>query len=175
MFVNLRLEFEAQKQPLQKKAKADIGEEYFQHTSEILFIHLKYEDLYKGIGRNINNIKVIQTKTINWHILIKYLKQSIAVECKVRLIFLIDFVCIINRLNSFGKIFSTVHFSTVAQSCPTLCDPMDCSPPGIPVHHQVPKLAQTHVHRVSDAIQPPHSLLSPSPPAFNLSQHQVLF
>ena len=65
--------------------------------------------------------------------------------------------------------------SSVAQSCPTLCDPMDCSTPGLPVHHQLLKLAQTHVHRVSDAIQPSHPLLSSSPPAFNLSQHQGFF
>ncbi|MEQ4767778.1 hypothetical protein ABN071_21555, partial [Providencia rettgeri] len=63
----------------------------------------------------------------------------------------------------------------VAQSCLTLCNPMDCSTPGFPVHHQLPELAQTHVHRVSDAIQPSHPLLSPSPPTFNLSQHQGLF
>ena len=69
--------------------------------------------------------------------------------------------------------FSSV--SSVAQSCPTLCDPMDCSMPGLPVHHQLPELAQTYVHQVSDAIQPSHPQLSPSPPAFNLSQHQGLF
>ena len=62
-----------------------------------------------------------------------------------------------------------------AQLCPTLCDPMDCSTSGFPVQHQLPKLAQTHVHRVRDAIQPSHPLLSPSPPALNLSQHQGLF
>ena len=56
-----------------------------------------------------------------------------------------------------------------------LCDPMDCSTPDFPVHHQLPNLAQTHVHQVSDAIEPSHPLLSPSPPAFNLSQHQGLF
>ena len=56
-------------------------------------------------------------------------------------------------------------FSSVAQSCPTLCDPVDCSMPGLPVHHQLPEFTQTHVHRVSDAIQPSHPLLSPSPPA----------
>ena len=69
----------------------------------------------------------------------------------------------------------SVQFSLVSQSCLTLCDPMDCSMPGLPVHHQLPELAQTHVHRVSDTIQPSHPLLSPSPPAFNLSQHQGLF
>ena len=69
----------------------------------------------------------------------------------------------------------TFWFSSIAQSCPTLCDPMDCSTPGLPVHHQLRELAQTHVHWVSDAIQPSHPLLSPSPPAFSLSQHQGLF
>ena len=59
-----------------------------------------------------------------------------------------------------------------AQSCLTLCDPMDCSTPGLPVHHQLSELAQTHVHQVTDAIQPSHPLSSPSPPAFNLCQHQ---
>ena len=66
-------------------------------------------------------------------------------------------------------------FSSVAQSCPTLCDPMNCSTPGLPVHHQLPEFTQTHVHRVSDAIQPSHPLSSPSPPAPNPSQHQSLF
>ena len=69
---------------------------------------------------------------------------------------------------------SSVQFSSVAQSCPTLCEPMGCSTPGLPVHHQLPELTQTHVHRVSDAIQPTHPLSSLSPPAFNLSQHQGL-
>ena len=68
----------------------------------------------------------------------------------------------------------SVQFSSVAQSCPTLCDPMDCSTPGFSVYHQLPKLAQTHVHRVADAIQPSHPLSSPSP-AFSLSKHQGLF
>ena len=65
-----------------------------------------------------------------------------------------------------------VQFSSVTQLCPSLCDPMNCSMPGFPVHHQLPELAQSHVHQVSDAIQPSHPLLSPSPPAFNLSQQQ---
>ena len=64
-------------------------------------------------------------------------------------------------------------FSSVTQSCPTLCNRMDCSMPGFPVHHQLLELAQIHVHRVSDAIQPSHPLSSPSPPALNLSQHRV--
>ena len=67
------------------------------------------------------------------------------------------------------------QFSSVAQSCPTLCDPMNHSTPGLPVHHQLPEITKTHVHQVGDAIQPSHPLSSPSPPAFNLSQHQGLF
>ena len=64
---------------------------------------------------------------------------------------------------------------SVAQSCPTLCDPMNRSMPGLPVHHQLQEFTQTHIHRVSDAIQPSHPLLSPSPPAPSPSQHQSLF
>ena len=67
------------------------------------------------------------------------------------------------------------QFSSVAQSCPTLCDPMDCSTPGSPVHHQLLELIQIHVHQVGDAIQLSPPLSFPSPPAFNLSQHQGLF
>ena len=65
--------------------------------------------------------------------------------------------------------------SSVAQLCPALCDPMNCSTPGFPVHHQLPESTQTHVYWVSDAIQPSHPLSSPSPPTLNLSQHQGLF
>ena len=71
--------------------------------------------------------------------------------------------------------FSSVQFSSVAQSCLTLCDPMNHSTPGHPVHHQPPEFTQTHVYRVDDAIQPSHPLSSPSPPAPNPSQHQGLF
>ena len=67
------------------------------------------------------------------------------------------------------------QFISVAQSCPTLCDPMDCSTPGFHVHHQLPELTQTYVHQVGDAIQPSHPLSSLSPPVLNLSQHQGLF
>ena len=74
-----------------------------------------------------------------------------------------------------GSKSCSVQYGSVTQSCLTLCDPMDCSTPGLPVHHQLPEFTQTHVHWVSDAIQPPHPLLSPSPPTFNLSQHQGLF
>ena len=70
---------------------------------------------------------------------------------------------------------ASVQFSSVAQSCPTLCDPMNRSMPGLPVHHQLPEFNQTHVHWVGDAIQQSYPLLSPSSVAFNLSQHQGLF
>ena len=69
----------------------------------------------------------------------------------------------------------SVQFSSVTQSCPTLCDPVNRSMPGLPVHHQLPELTQIHVHRVSDAIQPSHPLSSNSPPAPNPSQHHSFF
>ena len=77
-----------------------------------------------------------------------------------------------------GKTWFTrcsVQFSSVAQSCPTLCDPMNRSTPGLPVHHQLPEFTPTHVHQVGDPIQPSHPLSSPSPSAPNPSQHQGLF
>ena len=74
-----------------------------------------------------------------------------------------------------NKYLRLVKFSSVAQSCPTLRDPMNCSTPGLPVHHQLLESTQIHVHTVGDAIQPSHSLSSPSPHALNLSQHQGLF
>ena len=73
------------------------------------------------------------------------------------------------------EIFSSVQLSSVAQSCPTLCDTMNCSTPGLPVHRQLPEFTQTYVHRISDAIQSSHPLSSPSPPAPSPSQHQSLF
>ena len=72
-------------------------------------------------------------------------------------------------------LFSSVQFSSVAQLCPTLCDSMNCSTPGLPVYHQLPEFIQTNVHRVGDAIKPSHSLSSLSPPAPTPSQHQSLF
>ena len=71
--------------------------------------------------------------------------------------------------------FSALQCSPVAQSCPTICDPMNRSTPGLPVQHQLQEFTQTHVHQVGDTIQPSHPLSSPSPPALSLSQHQGLF
>ena len=73
------------------------------------------------------------------------------------------------------KVATLILFRSVAQSCPTLGDPMNRSTPGLPVHYQLSEFTQTHIHRVSDAIQPSHPLSSPSPPALNPSQHQSLF
>ena len=86
-------------------------------------------------------------------------------------------ICFISRGDYYWcwTIANSVQFSSVAQLCLTLCDPRDCSMPGLPVHHQLPELTQTHVHWVGDAIQASHPLVSPSPPAFNLSQHQGLY
>ena len=77
----------------------------------------------------------------------------------------------------FTKMYTKTElkFSSVAQSCATICDPMNHSMPGFPVHHQLPESTQTHVHQVGDAIQPSHPLSFPSPPAPNPSQHQGLF
>ena len=81
--------------------------------------------------------------------------------------------CTMSIIMSFCS--TVIQFSSVAQSCPTLCDPMNRSTPGLPVHHQLPEFTQTHAHWVSDAIQPSRPLSSPSPPAPNPSQHQSLF
>ena len=79
------------------------------------------------------------------------------------------------RVFPMNWLFTSVQFSSVTQSCLTLCDPLNHSLPGLPVHHRLPEFTQTHVHRVTDAIQPSHPLSSPSPPAPSLSQHQSLF
>ena len=81
----------------------------------------------------------------------------------------------IHLLNRLTDVVNKLQFSSVAQSCPNLCDPMNHSTEGLPVHHQLPEFTQTHAHQVGDAIQPSHPLSSPSPPAPNASQHQGLF
>ena len=83
-----------------------------------------------------------------------------------------EFVCILGLIY---KLEQFVRYQFVTQSCPTLCDRMNRSTPGLPVHHQLPEFTQTHAHQVGDAIQPSHPLSSPSPPAPNPSQHQGLF
>ena len=81
----------------------------------------------------------------------------------------------LGKLSTSYRLNVSVQFSSVTQSCLTLCDPMNCSTPGLPVHHQLPEFTQTHSHRVSDAIQLSHPLSSPSAPASTPSQHQSLF
>ena len=105
-----------------------------------------------GLGRSLEKGKVTHSSTLAWRIL--WTLQS--------------------RMPLSLSLHS-VQFSSVAQSCPTLCNPMNHSTTGLPVHHQLREFSQTHVHRVSDAIQPSHPLSSPSPPAPNPSQHQSLF
>ena len=97
----------------------------------------------------------------------KDLVDSILVEIYLKVNF--------DLLFSIVGIVALSQFNSVTQSCPTLCDPMNHSTPGLPVHNQLPEFTQTHVHRVSDAIQPSHPLSSPSPPAPYPSQHQSLF
>ena len=83
-------------------------------------------------------------------------------------------ICLLLQKPGMSCLLS-VQFNSVAESCPSLCDPLNHRKPGRPVHHQLPEFIQTHVHQVSDAIQPSHPLPFPSPPALNLSQHQGLF
>ena len=91
--------------------------------------------------------------------------------CHMTTFVLVDFMEKLH-MDKAGRNF---QFSSVVQSCLTLCDPVDCSMPGFPVHHQLSELTQTHVHWVGEAIQPSHPLMSPLPPTFNCSQHQGLF
>ena len=112
----------------------------------------------RGIWDSISYSLVISEVTLNTHIWKEFIIIMVLELHNDRLV--------INENES------SVQFSSVAQSCPTLCDPMNCSTPGLPVHHQLPEFTQIHVHRVSDAIQPSHPLSSPSPPVPNPSQHQ---
>ena len=113
--------------------------------------------------------------------LINFIDFFLSETALIFVIFSIDFVSHLSDLcsNSYYYFFlmlqfSSVQFSSVTQSCPTLCNPMNRSTPGLPVHHQLLEFIQTQIHRVSDAIQPSHPLPSPSP-ASNPSQHQSLF
>ena len=104
---------------------------------------------------------------VSMHILISFLISSV-------IYWLFSSVLFSLHLLEFLIVFLLLVFS-VTQSCPTLCDPMNYSMPGLSVHHQLPEFTQTHVHWVGDAIQPSHPLSSPSPPTLNPSQHQSLF
>ena len=123
---------------------------YWAHN--ILFLQL--DELNKDLSQCLLCLKL--KKLIGWS----------------KIIFLVsEFIVLMKSVSSFLYI----QFSSVAQSCLTLRDPMNHSTPGLPVHHQLQEFTQTHIHRVSDAIQPSHPLSSPSPPAPNPSQHQSLF
>ena len=112
-------------------------------------------------------VVVFSFSFVSMHILISFLISSV-------IYWLFSSVLFSLHLLEFLIVFLLLVFS-VTQSCPTLCDPMNCSMPGLSVHHQFPEYTQTHVHWVDDGIQPSHPLLSSSPPAFNLSHHQSLF
>ena len=136
----------------------------------------------KIAGRNINNLRYVDYITLMAEkkeklrsLLMRVKEESEKAGLKLNIQsgspFFVYFAFLCLQVSQF----SSVQFSPVAQSCPTLCDPMNCSTPDLPVHHQLPEFTQTNVHRVSDAFQPSHPQSSPSPPAPNLSQHQSLF
>ena len=113
------------------------------------------------------------SKTLKYFIDIYFIKLSSCTDSSMGEVATSSYLACI--AHCFNPVDGSVQFSSVTQSCPTLWDPMNRSTPGLPVHHQLPEFTQTHVHRVGDAIQPPHPLSSPSPSAPNPSQHQGLF
>ena len=130
--------------------------------------------------KNINNGEVLGFK-LNWYGLTSHLSQFLDISnlWEIRHEFYLEkkeamFSCLVAKQVEEKSYYHWVQFSSVAQSCPTLCDPMNRSTPGLPVHHHLLEFTLTHVHRVSDAIQPSHPRSSPSP-APNPSQHQSLF
>ena len=135
------------------------------------------EEAQAGIkitGRNINNLRYADDTTLmaESEEELKSLLMKMKEECEK-----VGLKLNIQKAKDHGiwsHQLSSVQFSSVVQSCPTLCDPMNRSTPGLPVYHQLPEFTQTHVHRVSDTIQPSHPQSSPSPPAPNPSQHQSL-
>ena len=144
----------------------------FNLCAEHIIRKARVDELYHKldkIGRkNINNLRYAEdaTRMAEWKEELKSLLMRVKEESEKAS----------SKLNI--KKLRSWHlgpFSSVTQSCPTLCDPMNCSTPGLPVHHQLPEFTQTEVHRVGDAIQPSHPLSSPFPPAPNPSQHQSLF
>ena len=125
-----------------------------------------------------------KTSNVNSLLSVKVKKQSCCLLFAQQVLFKLNFIIFIisfqNIENKFYWVLrnfktQSLQFSSVAQSCLTPCNPMDCSMPSFPVHHQLLGYTQTHVHWFGDAIQPSHPLSSPSPPAFKLSQHQDLF
>ena len=121
----------------------------------------------KIVGRNINNVRYADDSTlmVESEEELRSLLRKVKEESEKAGL----------KFNIQKTMPSSSSSSSVAQSCQTLCDSMNRSKPGLPVHHQVPEFTKTHVHLVGDAIQPPHLLSSPFPPALNLSQYQGLF
>ena len=155
--------------------KQDCGQdEYFQPdtcTSQFCFLyqhHLllgKLDKIFLGQGFQLEDAETLPTQYNSCFYYTTKKKHKVCLNIKKK--------NPTEHLQQPNTIFFNIHFSSVHQSCLTLFDPMDCSTPGLPVHHQLPEFTQTHVHLVSDVIQPSHPLSSPSP-AFNLSQHQGL-
>ena len=136
---------------------------------ELCFLCLRAEYKHKLFGILLDGRFVSSSHILSYPNI--YLYQYIFIEIYFILYFIARIVPELVIRSSFGS----VQFNSVAKLCLTLCDPMDCSMPVLPVHHQLPEFTQTHVHSVSDAIQPSHPVSYPYPPAFNLSQHQGLF
>ena len=169
---------------MEQQTDSKFGKEYvkalilspclFNLYAEYMVQNARLDEAQSGINiafRNINNIRYADDTTLMAEseedlksISLKVKKESQKAGLKLY----------IQKVRSLC-LTPSVQFSSIVQSCPTLCDPMNHSTPGPPVHHQLPESTQTHVHRVGDAIQPSHPLSSPSPPALNLSQHQGLF
>ena len=136
-------------------------------TPQAIKPHLPFLTLYLCKAENFiffnpNNKNWIQKQTWEPSCVLLILSQT----CNCKMMSRFHFVCV---WNNYLSIFHSVQFSSVAQSCPTLCNPMNCSTPGLPIHHELPEFTQTHFHRVGDAIQPSDPLSSPSPPAPNPS------
>ena len=128
---------------------------------------------WKNARASIQDTNILSWRTV-WEQLSPFSRTSEVFKCPNRVWAPKMFTWISLTVGICLYILGQAVHPVLAQSCPTLRDPMDCSTPGLPVHHQLPELAQTHVHWIGDAIQPSHPLSSPSP-ALNLSQHQGLF
>ena len=148
----------------------------FNLYAEYIMLNVRLDEAQAGIkigGRYINNLKYADNTTLmaeseeelkSLLMKVKEASEKAGLKSSIQK----------TKIMASGPI-SSVQFNSVTQLCLILCHPMGCRMPSFPVHHQLPELTQTPVHQVGDAIQPSHPLLFPSPPTFNLSQHQVLF
>ena len=131
--------------------------------------------LYRCFSWDIASSPALEWDLFHWLLVLRPLDSRLNHTCSFLGFQLVDPRTFPSHTHMSLFLITNISVSSVAQSCPTLCNPMDCSVPGLPVHHQLLEFTQTHVHWVCDAIQPSHSLSSPSPSALNLSQHQGLF